>query len=169
MALALALAVAIVGASVGVSVGLFGKVEPPVVLLLITSLGIAASLVKRIRTLAGSYDVGEYALLCFCVAVGSLADVRTLTGSSPTLMLFVFAVMVASILLHVALSAIFRIDADTVLITSTATIFGPAFIGPVATALKNRRLVGPGLTMGLMGIALGTYLGLLTAYVLQRW
>lgn len=168
MAVAFALSVVIVGSTVGLSFGLFGRLEPPFVLLGITSLGIAASLAARIRGLAGSYEVGEYALLCFCVAVGTLADVRLLGGSSPTLMLFVFAVMVVAILVHVGLAAIFRLDADTTLITSTATIFGPAFIGPVAAALKNRRLVAPGLTMGLMGIALGTYLGLATAWLLQR-
>jgi len=164
---AFALAATIVGSTVGVSLALFGKVEPPFVLVAITTLGIAASVSPRVRALAGSYETGEYALLCFCVAVGSLADVRLLTGSSPTLMLFVFGVMVTAILLHVALAAAFRLDADTTLITSTATIFGPAFIGPVAAALKNRQLVGPGLTMGLMGIALGTYLGLATAWLLR--
>jgi uncharacterized membrane protein len=168
MAVAFALAVLIVGVSVLSSIALFGKLEPPFVLLAITSLGIAASLSVRIRALKGSYEVGEYALLSFCVAVGSLADVRLLTGKSPTLMLFVFGVMTASIVLHVALCAAFRLDADTTLITSTATIFGPAFIGPVATALKNRRLVAPGLTLGLMGIALGTYLGLATSWVLRQ-
>lgn len=167
--LSLALAVLIVGACAGASFALFGRLEPPFVLLGITSLGIAASLSGRVRALKGSYEVGEYALLCFCVAVGSLADVRLLGGSSPTLMLFVFGVMTTAILLHVALAALFRLDADTTLITSTATIFGPAFIGPVAAALKNRRLVAPGLTMGLMGIALGTYLGLATAWVLKHF
>ncbi|MBK7860822.1 MAG: DUF819 family protein [Archangiaceae bacterium] len=166
--LAVALAVLLVGLCVSLSFALFGRLEPPLVLLGITSLGIAASLSPRVRGLGGSYEAGEYALLSFCVAVGSLADVRLLGGNSPTLMVFVFVVMAASILLHAALAALFRLDADTTLITSTATIFGPAFIGPVAAALKNRRLVAPGLTMGLMGIALGTYLGLATAWLLQR-
>ena len=83
-------------------------------------------------------------------------------------MLFVFGVLVSAVLLHVGLAAAFRLDADTTLMTSTAAIFGPAFIGPVAAAIKNRRLVAPGLTMGLMGIALGTYLGLATAWVLRQ-
>jgi uncharacterized membrane protein len=167
MATAFALAVLIVGSTVGVSLAVFGKIEPPFVMLGITTLGIAASLSPRVRALKGSYEVGEYALLCFCVAVGSLADVRSLTGSSSLLLLFVFAVMVVAIVLHVAMSALLRLDADTTLITSTATIFGPPFIGPVAAALKNRQLVGPGLTMGLMGLALGTYLGLATAWLLR--
>ncbi len=167
LALAFALALGIVGASVGASLALFGKLEPPFVLLAITTLGIGASLFARVRALAGSYDLGEYALLCFCFAVGSMADVRQVAGTSPVLFLFVVMVMTLAIVLHVALSRLFKLDADTTLITSTATIFGPAFIGPVATALRNRQLVGPGLTLGLAGIALGTYLGLFTAWGLR--
>lgn len=165
--LSLGLALAIVGASVGASFALLGKLEPPFVLLAITTLGIFASLFAKVRGLTGSYDLGEYALLSFCFAVGSMADVRQVAGTSPVLFLFVVLVMSLAIVLHVALSWLFKLDVDTTLITSTATIFGPAFIGPVATALKNRQLVGPGLTLGLAGIALGTYLGLFTAWGLR--
>jgi uncharacterized membrane protein len=115
-----------------------------------------------------AYELGEYLLLIFCVAMGSLADARVLGGGSTTLVLFVWGVMGLAIVLHTALSVLMGIDADSTLICSTATIYGPAQIGPVAAALKNRALVGPGLTLGLAGIALGNYLGLLTAWGL-RW
>jgi hypothetical protein len=72
----------------------------------------------------------------------------------------------ANPMVTIALHALFY-PVDTAIISSTATIFGPPFIGPVAAALKNRALVGPGLTLGLAGIALGTYLGLATAYALR--
>ena len=42
---------------------------------------IAASLWAPIRSLAGSYDLGEYALLAFCFAVGSMADVSQVAGT----------------------------------------------------------------------------------------
>ncbi|MFY1828668.1 DUF819 family protein [Myxococcus fulvus] len=70
-------------------------------------------------------------------------------------------------MLHFSLAALFRIDADTVLITSTATIFGPAFIAPVARALGNRELMVSGITTGLMGFSLGTYLGLALSWLLR--
>ena len=50
---------------------------------------------------------------------------------------------------------------------STATIFGPPFIGPVARALRNRELMVSGLTTGIMGYAVGTYLGLAVAWLLR--
>jgi uncharacterized membrane protein len=168
MGLGFALAVAIAAVAVGGTLLAFGKLEAGPVLLGITTLGIAASLSKRVRSLVGAYELGEYLLLIFCVAMGSLADARVLTGGSMTLILFVWGVMGLAIVLHTALSSLLRIDADSTLICSAAAIYGPAQIGPVAAALKNRALVGPGLTLGLAGIALGNYLGLLTAWGL-RW
>ena len=168
MGLAFGLAVVIAAVAVGGTIGVFGKLEASPALLGITTLGIAASLSQRVRSLVGAYELGEYVLLIFCVAMGSLADARILSGGSAPLFFFVWGVMGLAIIVHTVLSALFRIDADSTLICSTATIYGPAQIGPVAAALKNRALVGPGLTLGLAGIALGNYLGLFTAWGL-RW
>lgn len=167
MALAFVLAALIVGVSVGASHLAFGGLEPPVVMLLITSLSLAASFSPTVRTLPGSYTMGDYALLVFCVAVGTLADASRLREAGLFVFAFCAGVVVLSVGLHFALAALFRIDADTALITSTATIFGPPFIGPVARALRNRELVVSGLTTGLMGYAVGTYLGLAVAWLLR--
>ena len=164
---AFALTVAIVGLSVGLSFLILGRLDSPFVLVTLTTLGIVASLSPKVRDLAGAYDLGEYALFIFCFSVGSMADVSQLAGTSPVIFLFVLATMLLSIALHVGLSRLFNLDTDTTIIVSTATIFGPAFIGPVASALKNRQLVGPGLTLGLAGIALGTYFGLFTSWALH--
>ncbi len=168
MGTGLGLSLAIGAASVGLSFAVYGALRPALVVLTITSLALGASFLPRIRALEGPFELGEYVLLVFCVAVGSMADVRLLQGASATLFLFVCGTMLLAIVLHVALCAAFRIDADTTLMSSTATIYGPAFVGPVAAALKNRELVGPGITMGLAGLALGTYGGLFTAWTL-RW
>lgn len=167
MAKSFALTVVSVGASVGISFLVMNSLHVGVVMLMITTFGIAASLSKTVRSWEGSFELGEYALLIFCAAMGSLADGSKVTGTSLTLFSFVAIVMILAAVIHFALCALFRIDVDTAIISSTATIFGPPFIGAVAASLKNRALVGPGLTLGLAGIALGTYLGLATAYALR--
>lgn len=167
MSKAFGLTILMAGASVGLSLLIVGKLHIGFVMLGVTTFGIGASLLKPVRELSGSFELGEYALLIFCAATGSLADVTRVTGTSLMLLSFVFIVMVTAAIIHFALCWVFKIDADTAIISSTATIFGPPFIGPVAAALKNRALVGPGLTLGLAGIALGTYLGLFTAWGLK--
>jgi uncharacterized membrane protein len=74
---------------------------------------------------------------------------------------------VLAIVFHVASCWLLGIDVDSTLVSSTAAIFGPAFIPPVTAALKNKALLGPGLTLGLAGFAVGTYLGLFTAWALR--
>ena len=135
-------------------------------MLFLTTLGIALSFVERVRRLPTTAELGEYLLLVFCVAVGSLADVSKLSGAS-SLFFFVLLVVVLAVGLHVGACWLFDIDADSTLVSSTAAIFGPAFIPPVTAALKNKALLGPGLTLGLAGFAVGTYLGLLTAWALR--
>jgi uncharacterized membrane protein len=46
------------------------------------------------------------------------------------------------------------------IITSTAGVFGPAFIIPVAKALKNDEIILPGILCGILGYAIGNYLGI---------
>jgi uncharacterized membrane protein len=68
---------------------------------------------------------------------------------------------------HVALCRLSRIDRDTTVITSTAALFGPAFIGPVSVRFGNRAVFVSGLMSGLVGYAVGNYLGLLVAWMLS--
>ena len=167
VSISLGLAVVIGGIVAGLVAVVSGELPVAPVILGITTLGLAASFVPRIRSLPGTYETGEYLLLVFAVAIGTLADVRELAGSFSDVFVFVAIVLVASILLHYLLARLFRIDTDTVLITSTAAVFGPAFVGPVAAAIGNRAVIVSGLAAGVMGYAIGNYAGLAVAYLLQ--
>jgi len=159
-------AVVVVALSVGLSLLITGKMAEALILLSITTLGIAASFLPRLRHLTGAYDFGHYLLLVFCVAIGTIADFRELAGTPLIFAYCAFAVL-GSVALHYFLASRFRIDADTAIITSTAAVFSPAFVGPVAAALKNREIIVSGITTGLVGYAVGNYLGLALAYLLK--
>jgi uncharacterized membrane protein len=162
---AFGIALAILGASIGFSILVAGKLTAPAVILAVTTLSIAASFVKKIRFLPRSYEFGEYFLLIFCIGIGSISNMTELLKASPDVLLYVTAVFTSTIGLHFLLSWLFKIDADTTLITSVAGIFGPAFIGPVASVLKNKDIVVSGLTTGLVGYAIANYLGLGMAHL----
>lgn len=165
--LAIVLAAVAVGLSVGGSLLFTGEIKVAAVILGITSFGIAGSLWERVRTIEGTYEVGQYLMLIFCVAIGSMANVADLVAAFSSVFLYLGVALVGAILLHIALAAIFRIDADTVIITSTAAVFGPPFVGPIAGVLKNRDVVVSGLTTGVLGYAVGNYAGLAVAYLLK--
>jgi uncharacterized membrane protein len=75
--------------------------------------------------------------------------------------------MFGSIILHFACCYFFKIDRDTAIITSMAGIFGPAFVAPMSDVLKNRAILVSGITTGLVGIALGNFVGLFVAWLLK--
>lgn len=166
LGLGLLLAVVVVGSAVGLAQLLPQAYRDAVTILVLTTAAVVLSLDPRVRKLEGTHDAGQYVLLIFCVAVGSTAKFDELLSSSLVILAYTAVIMFGSALVHVALAALLRIDRDTVIITSTAAIFGPAFIGPVASSLKNRELVVSGIATSLVGLAVGNYAGLLVAWIL---
>jgi len=166
-ALAFLISVVILGLSVGFSMLVEGAITAGATILAVTTLGISCSFSEKIRNIPKTYEFGEYFLLIFCLSIGTMSNFTEMVKGSPEVFYYTGLLMVGSIAIHFLLAAIFRIDADTVLITSTATIFGPAFIGPVASVLKNRDIVVSGLTTALAGIAIANFLGIGTAYFLK--
>lgn len=69
----------------------------------------------------------------------------------------------------ISLDKLIKIDADTLMITSVAFICSPPFVPVLAGALKNRNSIMPGITIGVIGYALGNYLGFLMAELLSNF
>lgn len=162
----LLLALAALGAGLGVSYLLTGGISEITIILTVTTVGIGLSFITPIRRLQGSYPVGEYILMIFCIAIGSLANFQNLVEASAVLFLFVTFVIILTILLHILLARLFDIDTDTLIITSAAGIFSPAFVPAIARAIDNEEIMISGLTTGLVGYAVGSYLGILVAWFL---
>jgi len=167
IALGVALSAVIVGAAIGLSLVFTGRMVTPVIILLLTTFAIGASFSKKVRNLRNTYRTAEYLLFVFAVAMGAMANLRDLAAAGPVIFLYCGFIVFFSIVFHIGGSAFFRIDADTVIITSTAAIFGPAFVGPVSNAIKNPGVVFSGITMSLLGFAFANYLGILVATLLK--
>lgn len=130
-----------------------------VMMLLVTSFGIALSFVKKLRRAEGSYNAGQYFILMFSVAMGLCFDLSAVSGAL-LLLGMLLLVQFGTVILHLLLAGLLHIDRDTAMITSTAGIFGPAFIIPVAKALNNDAIILPGILCGILGYAIGNYLGI---------
>lgn len=139
-----------------------------VIILLLTTFSVLASLSPQVRQIRGTFEMGEYLLLIFCVAIGMMADFNKLAAEGGLIIGFTALVLSTTIILHLIFSRLFKIDSDTVLITSTAAIYGPVFIGQIASVIRNRSLVFSGMATGLIGFAIGNYLGIAVAYFI-RW
>jgi len=164
---AVLLSILCVGISAGIALLVTGGLDVSIIMLILTTLGVAASFHQRVRRIKGTYEAGQYFILVFSLTLGTNINFQEILGSSSGIFLYTAFVMASAIVIHLILAWIFRIDTDTMLITSTAGIFGPAFIGPVAERLRNREVIVPGLTCGLVGYAIGNYLGFAVAWLLM--
>lgn len=165
MLLAFVLASLVFATSVGVSILLKNELDIVIILLAVSALSLGLSFIKPIQELPKTYEFGEYFLCIFCLGLGTKLQFDSLIHQQFFIFKFDVMVMWSSILFHFLLSKLFKIDADTTLITSTAGIFGPHFIGPVASVLKNKQIVVTGITTGLMGYAVANFVGLSVAYL----
>jgi uncharacterized membrane protein len=139
-----------------------------VVIMSITTLGLLFSLSKRINKIEKTFQLGMYFILVFSLTVASMANIRTMFGTGMlNLILFITWCYFGSLILHIILAKIFKIDADNFLITSAAFIFSPPFVPMVANALKNKDVIVTGITGGIIGYIVGNYLGVALAYFLK--
>ena len=165
---AILLTLIIVAASLGICYWVYKDVNHTAFLMLmLTTFGIAAAFLPAVKRWIGVYETGEYFLLMFCVALGLQADFSQVLEKGAGILIFTAIALPLSIAFHLLLSRFFRIDRDTFLISSTAGVFGPAFIGQVASAIHNRQMIFPGIALGLLGYAVGNYLGIGLAYTLK--
>ncbi len=161
----LIICVAVLGLAVGIAMLITGKMDVAIIMLLVTTAGIIGSFSKKVRKVKYTYEIGQYIILVFSMALGTTVNLQEMLKASPTILLYVAVTMFGAIILHLILAKIFRIDVDTAIITMTAGVYGPAFVVPVADAIKNKEVIVAGLTCGLVGYAVGNYLGYLVHYL----
>lgn len=161
---------AIIGISAGLGLLAGDGWFMTVLVLMLTTLGIAASFNGKIRSMKRSYDIGMYFIYVFSIVVASMADLSKFEiGSSLGLLGYLTFVIFGSLLLQVIFAKIFRIDSDTMTISSVTYICSPPFVPMIAAAMKNRNVIASGLAIGVVGYAAGNYLGFLMAQLLGRF
>ena len=163
----LGLTLLIVGLSAGVALLLPESMFMTVFILLLTTSGIACSFIRPVREMKQSYDIGMYFIYIFCITVASMADLSKLDlAGGLGLMGYLLVAVFGSLMLQVIFAKIFRIDSDMMVIASVTYINSPPFVPMMAAAMKNKEVLIPGLTIGVIGYAAGNYLGFLISQLL---
>ncbi|MDR1343654.1 MAG: DUF819 family protein [Prevotellaceae bacterium] len=165
----LGVSAAVVLLSIGFSMLLFGEINVPCLMLALTTLSIAASFVKPVQKLRYSFDVGMFLVLIFNVAIASMVDFTQFFNAEIYYIAgYVFFCVFGSLLLHALLCKLCKVDADTFMVSSTALINSPPFVPVVAAAIGNRQVILIGISVGMVGYAVGNYLGFIVAEVMSK-
>lgn len=157
----------IVAISLGLSFLITGGVNMIILMLSLTTLAILASGLKGVRKARKSYDIGMYLVLIFSLVIASMVDITEIRiGQSIAIFLYLLFTILFSLTIQIILAKIFKVDADTTVITSVTLINSPLFVPMIAESMKNKKVIITGITIGIIGYAIGNYLGVLVSLIL---
>jgi len=138
-----------------------------VIILTITTLGLAASFFKKVRELPKTFELGMFFILVFSIIVASLFDYHSIQGSTVGIGAFVLWIILCGSVIHLLLCRLFKVSGDLFTVSQIALLCSPPFVPPVVGAMGNKKVLISGLVIGLIGYAVGTYLGIGIFYLLK--
>lgn len=159
MMVGLLLSVLMLAVGAGLSLLTTGKLNELVIILTITTLAIAASFVPWIRNLPKTFELGMFFILIFSVVVASKFDIYGIDSSALAVMGFIAFIMLVALVIHLIICRIFKVEGDLFVVGQVGLLCSPPFIPPVVGAMGNRKVLISGIVIGLVGYAVGTYLG----------
>ena len=158
----LCLAIACAAALVAVSDGLvayFNAVSYRYVTLTILTL-VLATLVPAIREwLAGAFELGVALSFAFFAAIAAGANLTAMVSVAPTLIVVVLILLSVHLATLLFIGAVTRLTLPELLTASNAAILGATTAPAMAAAKGWRDQVTPGVLVGVLGYALGTFIG----------
>ncbi len=165
---ALGLAILIVCVGMGTSFLVSGKIDDMLVLILtVTTLSVVMSFFPFVKKMEKSYDAGMLLVLIFSLVVASMVDITSINyKESINIIMYIVFVIFGSLILSMLLAKIFKVDSDAMVISSVALINSPLFVPMIAENMKNKNVIVTGITVGVIGYAVGNYLGILVGQLL---
>ncbi len=142
--------------------------ETAITILSVTTLSILCSFIKPVREIKKTTQAGMYLVYVFFFTVATAADISMIINVNWTILAYVFFSIFGSMTLHALLCKAAKIDVDTMIITSTSAICSPPFVPAVAASLKNNAALISGIATGIIGYAIGNYLGIGAYLLLER-
>lgn len=138
-------------------------------ILTLTTIALILAQFSLIKKLSGSHTIGFFLILLFLATIGTLCDFRTLSGLGDlagTLILFVSILVLIHGIVIFGVGALFKIDWDVIAVASQANVGGNTTALASAESLNRPDLLIPGVLVGSLGNALGTYAGFFIAGML---
>ena len=136
-------------------------------ILWLTTFALAVGHTPWVRRLHGAMHLGSLGLHLFFAVLGILSRISEILRVGPEV--FWFTALV--VLVHGAVTyggcRLARLDVETTSVASQAAVGGPSSALALAVGRDWHRLILPGIVVGLLGYAVGNYLGVGIAYWLR--
>jgi uncharacterized membrane protein len=137
-----------------------GLVPAVPAILWLTTLALLVGHLTPLRTARGGFQLGNLALHFFFVVIGIYSKFSLILEVGLAAFYFVAVVVLVHGVVVYGLGRLFKLDLGTISVASQAAVGGPSSALAIAVSREWKGLVLPGVIVGLLGYAVGTYLGL---------
>ena len=147
-----------------------GQLVPGVpAILWLTTLALILGHSPLFREAPGAMQLGSVGLHFFFVLIGVLSRFSEIVAVGLEVLFFTLIVVGVHGIVVFGAGKLLRLDMGSIAVASQASVGGPSSALAVAVSREWRHLVLPGVVVGLLGYAVGTYLGLGVGYVVRAW
>jgi len=155
-ALALAFALAAIGKYIA---DLAGMSDYSILVITVLALLVASAFPQHVRKLSGHQEAGNVLMYIFLGSIAAGADIWKLVELAPVLFLFATVIIVVHLVILFAVGKLLNLDLAELAMASAVCIGGPSSAPALASAKGWRDLLIPGLLLGSLGYAVGSFIG----------
>ncbi|MEL0151820.1 MAG: DUF819 family protein [Halieaceae bacterium] len=125
----------------------------------VITVGIATALPQIRVWFAGAFEIGVALSFTFFAAIAAGADIRAMISVAPLLIVLVLILLSVHLIVLLAVGRRFGLTIPELLTASNAAILGATTAPAMAAAKGWHDQVTPGVLVGVIGYALGTFIG----------
>lgn len=155
-ALALAFALAAIGKYIA---DLAGMSDYSILVITVLALLVASAFPQQVRRLSGHQEAGNVLMYIFLGSIAAGADIWKLVELAPVLFLFATVIIVVHLVILFTVGKFLKLDLAELAMASAVCIGGPSSAPALASAKGWQDLLIPGLLLGSLGYAVGSFIG----------
>ena len=133
----------------------------------LTTLTLLLAQVPLIRRLSGGVVVGNFLLLLFLASNGAKSVIARIVEVGPAIFYFAAGTVLLHGLIIFGLGFAFRMNGDVLSVASQANVGGSTTAMALAGSRRRTDLILPGVVAGMLGNALGNYVGVAVAWIVR--
>jgi len=145
---------------------LLGQENYFILIITVLALGVANFLKPLVRHFNAEFEVGTFFMYMFFVTIGASADLATIAGVALPYVILICAAVCVFFVMIIIVGKLLKLDLAELMIAANACILGPATAAALAAGHGWRDLVTPGMLTGILGYAVGTFIGVGTTNLL---
>lgn len=133
----------------------------------LTSLALIAAQLPPVKRLSGGAMIGNYWVLLFLASNGAQSVIQNIVKVGPAVFYFACITVAIHGVVIFGVGRVLKLDLGTLAIASQANVGGAASAMAMASARGYGDRLLPGVAVGLMGYAVGNYLGFAVATLMR--